>query len=156
MTPITKVYAIIRLTEGREWIDTATITQAGIRDCFRKALDVEQACGPGWAKANPRLRMAKVDMVALPEAVDSSDKPPASPTPAKAGLNATLSLTPKEFFLLLTTLHDAAVDAEDDGRDGCPESKVLYKALGQLRQQVEDDVKGEQDAWRRRHGGQKP
>jgi hypothetical protein len=46
-----------------------------------------------------------------------------------------VTLTERQWHLLIAVIHDRAVDAEDDGRDNSPESKVLWELYRQLGEQ---------------------
>ena len=54
-------YCAVRLTEGREWLEVCTASSLiGISRSLAQKSDTE--AGPGWAKCNPVVRFARVEM----------------------------------------------------------------------------------------------
>jgi len=57
-------YAPVRQTEGREWISPNELASLlGIAQNL--AFETERKCGEGWAKANPVVRIARVEIVEI-------------------------------------------------------------------------------------------
>ena len=57
------MYAAVRKTNGRKWIDTRTISHS-IDNARQKARREDKSCGPYWFKDNPAIYVAKITIEA--------------------------------------------------------------------------------------------
>jgi len=60
--PRMKLFAMVRLTEGREWYDRDSLSfEEG--ECQTRSDECDQRLGRSWAKANPQERIEPVQLV---------------------------------------------------------------------------------------------
>jgi hypothetical protein len=58
MTTLTRaVYAVVRCTEGKAWLDLATIDP--LRESAQDKADATDRLIPSWAKVNPQVRLER-------------------------------------------------------------------------------------------------
>ena len=68
--PVTrKIYAAIRLTEGKEWLDISSIALFR-EEAQSKANATDTTIGPHWARANPVVRIVEAMIVETEKPID--------------------------------------------------------------------------------------